>query len=46
MLRAALGENIGAALKDAFPFDRPRCDRLVKKVLDQLGFPFAKSVSR
>jgi len=46
MLRAALGENIGAALKDAFPFDRPRCDRLVKRVLDQLGFPFAKSVSR
>lgn len=46
MLRAALGEHIGAALKDAFPFDRPRCDRLVKKVLDQLGFPFAKSVTR
>jgi RNA polymerase sigma-70 factor, ECF subfamily len=46
MLRAALGEHIGAALKDAFPFDRPRCDRLVKKVLDQLGFPFVKSVSR
>jgi RNA polymerase sigma-70 factor, ECF subfamily len=38
MLRAALGEHIGAALKDAFPFDRPRCDHLVKKVLDQLGF--------
>jgi RNA polymerase sigma-70 factor (ECF subfamily) len=46
MLRAALGEHIGAALKDAFPFDRPRCDGLVKKVLDQLGFPFVKSVSR
>lgn len=46
MLREALGEQVGAALKDAFPFDKPRCDRLVKKVLDQLGFPFAKSVSR
>lgn len=38
MLREALGEQVGAALKDAFPFDKPRCDRLVKKVLDQLGF--------
>ena len=46
MLRAALGEHIGTALKDAFPFDKPRCDRLVKKVLDQLGFPFVKSGSR
>ena len=46
MLRAALGEHNGTALKDAFPFDKPRCDRLVKKVLDQLGFPFAKSVTR
>jgi RNA polymerase sigma-70 factor (ECF subfamily) len=46
MLRAALGEHIGAAVKDAFPFDKPRCDRLVKKVLDQLGFAFVKSVSR
>jgi RNA polymerase sigma-70 factor, ECF subfamily len=46
MLREALGEHIGAALKDAFPFDRPRCDRLVKRVLDQLGFPFVKSLSR
>jgi len=45
MLRAALGEHIGAALKDAFPFNRPRCDRLVEKVLDQLGFTFAKSVT-
>jgi RNA polymerase sigma-70 factor (ECF subfamily) len=46
MLRAALGEHIGAAVKDAFPFDKPRCDRLVKKVLEQLGFAFVKSVSR
>jgi RNA polymerase sigma-70 factor (ECF subfamily) len=46
MLRAALGEHVGAALKDAFPFDKPSCDRLVKKVLNQLGFAFVKSVSR
>lgn len=45
MLRAALGEHVGVALKDAFPFDKPRCNRLVKKVLDKLGFAFAKSVS-
>jgi len=37
MLRAALGEHIGAALKDAFPFDRPRCDRLVKKCWTNLA---------
>ena len=42
---SGLGEHIGAALKDAFPFNRPRCDRLVEKVLDQLGFTFAKSVT-
>jgi RNA polymerase sigma-70 factor, ECF subfamily len=45
MLREALGEQIGAALKDAFPFERARCDRLVERVLGQLGFP-ARSLSR
>ena len=44
-LRDALGEQIGIALKDAFPFERARCDRLVKRVLDQLGFS-AKSLVR
>jgi predicted DNA-binding protein (UPF0251 family) len=38
MLRAALGEDIRAALKDAFPFERARCDCLVERVLVQLGF--------
>jgi hypothetical protein len=37
MLRAALGEHIGAAVKDAFPFDKPRCDRLVKKCWSNLA---------
>jgi len=45
MLREALGEQIGAAQKDAFPFERARCDRLVERVLGQLGFP-ARSLSR
>jgi RNA polymerase sigma-70 factor, ECF subfamily len=45
MLRDALGEHIGAALKDAFPFEGVRCDRLVERVLDQLGFS-AISLSR
>jgi RNA polymerase sigma-70 factor, ECF subfamily len=45
MLRDALGEQIGIALKDTFPFDRPRCNRVVKKVLDRLGFS-ATSLSR
>jgi RNA polymerase sigma-70 factor (ECF subfamily) len=39
MLRDALGEQIGAALKDAFPFERDRCDRLVERLINQLGLP-------
>lgn len=38
MLRERLGEQIASALKDVFPFDRPRCDGLVARLLDQLGF--------
>lgn len=45
MLRDALGDQIGIALKDAFPFERARCDRLVERVLSQLCFS-AKSLSR
>jgi len=45
MLRDALGDQIGIALKDAFPFERTRCDRLVERVLGQLCFS-AKSLSR
>jgi RNA polymerase sigma-70 factor (ECF subfamily) len=45
MLRDALGGQIGIALKDAFPFERARYDRLVERVLSQLCFS-AKSLSR
>ena len=37
MLRESLGEQLAAALKDVFPFERPRCDALVKRLLHQLG---------
>jgi RNA polymerase sigma-70 factor (ECF subfamily) len=33
MLRDSLGEQFAAALKDVFPFERPRCDALVRKLL-------------
>jgi hypothetical protein len=50
MLRDSLGEQLASALKDVFPFDKPRCDALVQRLLDQLGFSrnnavFAKMVS-
>jgi RNA polymerase sigma-70 factor, ECF subfamily len=38
-LRDALGEQIGSVLKDAFPFERDRCDRLVKRLINQVGLP-------
>jgi RNA polymerase sigma-70 factor, ECF subfamily len=38
MLRERLGEQFAAALKDVFPFELPRCNRLVRRMLDQLGF--------
>jgi len=41
MLREILGEQLASALKDVFPFDAPRCERLTKAVLQQLGFPAA-----
>lgn len=37
MLRESLGEQLALALKDIFPFDKPRCDALVQRLLDQLG---------
>ena len=37
MLRESLGEQLAAALNDVFPFERPRCDALVKRLLHQLG---------
>lgn len=38
MLRESLGEQLASALKDVFPFEKPRCDALVKRLMDQLGF--------
>lgn len=37
MLREAFGEHLASALKDTFPFERPRCDRLVQRILAQFG---------
>jgi hypothetical protein len=39
LLRDVLGEEVRANLKDVFPFERPRCDRLVGRLLNQLGLP-------
>jgi RNA polymerase sigma-70 factor, ECF subfamily len=36
MLRERLGE-LSSALKDVFPFERPRCDALVRRLIVQLG---------
>src|SRR5262249_6854509 len=33
MLRDSLGEQFAAVLKDVFPFDRPRCDALIGRLL-------------
>jgi RNA polymerase sigma-70 factor, ECF subfamily len=33
MLRDRLGEQFAAVLNDVFPFERPRCDALVRKLL-------------
>ena len=35
MLRASLGDQFAAVLKDVFPFERPRCDALVRKLLSK-----------
>jgi RNA polymerase sigma-70 factor, ECF subfamily len=37
MLRNRLGEQFAAVLKDVFPFERPRCDALVRKLLIEIG---------
>jgi RNA polymerase sigma-70 factor, ECF subfamily len=36
-LRQSLGAQLASMLKDVFPFDKPRCDALVRRLLDQLG---------
>jgi hypothetical protein len=38
MLRKLLGDEIRESLKDVFPFEGSRCDRLVARLLEQLGF--------
>ena len=37
LLRELLGEEIRESLKDVFPFERSRCDRLVARLLEQVG---------
>jgi RNA polymerase sigma-70 factor (ECF subfamily) len=46
MLRERLGERLALALKDVFPFEKPRCDALVQRLLDQLGLSHAIRLSR
>src|SRR5205085_228981 len=36
MLRERLGEQFATALKDVFPFEVPRCNGLVQRILDRL----------
>jgi RNA polymerase sigma-70 factor (ECF subfamily) len=36
LLREKLGAEFASALKDVFPFERPRCDMLVTRVIEQL----------
>jgi RNA polymerase sigma-70 factor (ECF subfamily) len=36
-LRDRLGEQFAAVLKDVFPFERPRCDALVRKLLLEIN---------
>ena len=45
-LREILGEQFAAALKDVFPFERPRCDALVSRLLNQLDVTHPHRVSR
>jgi len=37
MLRESLGEQIASAIKEVFPFERPRCDALVGRLQDTVG---------
>jgi RNA polymerase sigma factor (sigma-70 family) len=38
LLRESLGAQLASALQDVFPFERPRCDALVLRLWDQIGF--------
>jgi RNA polymerase sigma-70 factor, ECF subfamily len=42
-LRETLGTELGTKLKDVFPFDRPRCDALVDKLLVRAGLQTHRS---
>jgi RNA polymerase sigma-70 factor (ECF subfamily) len=46
ILRETLGEQLASVLKDVFPFERPRCDQLVARVLENLGFSQPKRRAR
>jgi RNA polymerase sigma-70 factor (ECF subfamily) len=46
MLRERLGEEFAAALKDVFPFELPRCNALVRRMLAQLGLRRTMQSSR
>jgi RNA polymerase sigma-70 factor, ECF subfamily len=37
IVRERLGEQFASVLKDVFPFERPRCDALVSRLLVQIG---------
>jgi DNA-binding CsgD family transcriptional regulator len=39
LLRDILGDQFASMLKDVFPFERPRCDALVRRTLKQVGIP-------
>ena len=39
ILRESLGEQLASALKDVFPFYKPRCDALVRRLQDRFGLP-------
>ena len=39
MLRAALEQRTGESVADLYPFEAPRCDRVVAGVLARLGGP-------
>lgn len=37
LLREGLGEQLALALKDVFPFEKPRCDALIQRLWKQFG---------
>jgi RNA polymerase sigma-70 factor, ECF subfamily len=39
MLRESLGGQITSMIKDVFPFERPRCDALVRRLLSEVVLP-------